>query len=197
MKTYLTRNSSIVPGQFQIRCGIVLAVMALMILPASFAASADKSAAEDPIFAGAEEFAHGATKTTVVNLGPDMLQMANGMSKGEMMKGMPPMVKNVKYVYVREFEYAKPGQYKMANLDKFVKRLQGNGWKQMVKEVSSDKITEVCFRKNDDGGDTEMVVIDAEPTKLDLVHIKGLGSMNEISKSGSAAEPQLKNRPRK
>lgn len=197
MTNHLRKNSFIRPGQLPFSCGIVLAVLALIFMPAADAVAANKSATEDPIFAGADEFAHGATKTTEVNLGPDMLQMANGMSNGEMMKGMPPGMKNVNYIYVRKFEYAKPGQYKMADLQKFVKRLQGNGWKQMVQKTSSNYITGVYVRTDDHGESREMVVIKAEPTELKLVHLKGLDSTNEIGKTSSAAEPQLKNRPQK
>lgn len=186
-----------------ISAGMVSAGLALMLFISSNA-QAQKSAANqkqdgvqsDSLFAGTEEFAKGAIKSTEVNLNKNMLSMA-GNSFGPGGQGAEAgLAGKMDGVFVREYEYAKPGAYNMADVQKYIDRLNGNGWNHMVKERSATKNTDICFRGGDDGKPSEMVIIDASPHKLTFVHLTGHMSINDLSKlSHNYGSPQLKSRP--
>jgi len=138
---------------------------------------------KDELFAGTEKFAQGAKSTTEVNLDKNMLAMAN--KSGD--KGNKPgtdLMKKMDFVIVREYQYEKPGQYNLAEIEKFRKRLDNSGWSHMVKERSATESTDVCIKTDNGGEFSELVVIEAEPTELTFVHLKGHMSLDELIKAG-------------
>lgn len=150
----------------------------------------------DPLFAGTGEFAKGAIKSTEVNLGKNMLAMAGKSFSAGSHGPQAELAKNLDAVFVREYQYAKPGQYKMADVQKYLNRLNGSGWTHMVRERSATENTDICFRGGDDGEPGEMVIVSAQPTELTFVHLKGRMSMSDLSKLGhNFGPPQLKTRP--
>lgn len=139
---------------------------------------------KDELFAGADKFAQGAKSSTEVNLDKRMLAMAGSLGdNGADKKGMD-LAKKMDFVIVREYEYAKAGQYNMADVEKFRNRLETGGWSHLVKERSATESTDVCVKTDSDGQFTELVVIDAEPMELTFVHLKGHMSMEELTKAG-------------
>lgn len=183
--------------------GIVSVGLTLMLL-ASAPAQAQNSGSSrkqdssqsDSLFAGTEKFAEGAIKSTEVNLDKSMLEMAGKSSDSKGRGTKAALASELDGVFVREYEYAKPGQYKMADVQKYLDRLDGNGWRHMVRERSADESTDICFRGGDDGEPSEMVIISAQPDQLSFVHLKGHMSMSDLSSlSHNFGPPQLKARP--
>ena len=180
--------------------------LALAILSSAYA-QAQKSAPtqkqddmqSDSLFAGTEEFAKGATKSTEVNLDKNMLAMAGksfapGGAGGQGAEAA--LASKMDGVFVRDYQYAKPGDYNMADVQKYIDRLNGNGWSHIVREHSATESTDVCFRGGDDGEPSEMVVISTQPDHVTFVHLKGHMSMNDLSKLGhNFGTPELKARP--
>lgn len=144
---------------------------------------------KDDLFAGADKFSHGAKSSTEVNLDSRMLAMAakfsgsDADSKGD--KGDADLVKKLEFVIVRSYECEKPGQYNMADVEEFQRRLESGGWSHLVKTRSNDESTDVCVKTDDHGAFSELVVISAEPTELTFVHLKGHMSMDELTKAGA------------
>ncbi|HEU5342550.1 MAG TPA: DUF4252 domain-containing protein [Edaphobacter sp.] len=157
-------------------------VAAMLFIAAPFQALAAPPQQKDELFAGAEKFAKNAKSSTEVNLDKNMLGMASKFTDDD--KEASDLTKKLDFVIVRDYEYDKPGQYNMADVEEFRNRLDNGGWSHVVKERSATESTDVCM-KTDSEGVTELVVIDAEPNELTFVHLKGHMSMSDLEKAGS------------
>lgn len=146
----------------------------------------DKPLQDDALLAGAERFEQGAKHITEVNLDKTMLQMAAGFLKGEKDDEGLALAKKMDFVYVRSFEYASAGQYKLADVESFRARLDATKWSHMVKERSATETTDIWVKTDADGQFSELLVIAAEPTELTFVHLKGHMSMEELSRAGAS-----------
>lgn len=149
---------------------------------------------KDDLFFGADKFSHGAKSSTEVNLDKKMLSMAakfagsdsddrDGKDKDD--KDAAKLVNKLEFVIVRSYEYEKPGQYSMADVEEFQRRLESGGWSHIVKTRSATDSTDVCVKTDDNGAFSELVVISAEPTELTFVHLKGHMSMDELTRAGA------------
>lgn len=140
---------------------------------------------KDELFAGADKFAQGAKSSTEVNLDKNMLAMVGKFGDDGEDKSGTDLARKMDFVIVRAYEYAKAGQYNMADVEEFRKRLEDGGWSHLVKERSATESTDVCVKTDKDGQFTELVVISAEPMELTFVHLKGHMSMKELTKMGA------------
>lgn len=140
---------------------------------------------KDELFAGADKFAQGAKSSTEVNLDKNMLGMVGKFGDEGEDKSGSDMARKMDFVIVRSYEYAKAGQYNMADVEEFRRRLDDGGWSHLVKERSATESTDVCVKTDKDGGFSELVVISAEPMELTFVHLKGHMSMKELTKMGA------------
>jgi hypothetical protein len=144
---------------------------------------------KDELFAGADKFSHGAKSSTEVNLDRKMLAMAakfaGSDSDDKDDKDEAKLANKLEFVIVRSYEYEKPGQYNMADVEEFQRRLESGGWSHIVKTRSATENTDVCVKTDENGAFSELVVISAEPTELTFVHLKGHMSMDELTKAGA------------
>ncbi len=144
---------------------------------------------KDELFAGADKFSHGAKSTTEVNLDRKMLGMAakfaGSDSDDKEDKDDAKLVNKLEFVIVRSYEYEKAGQYNMADVEEFQRRLESGGWSHIVKTRSATDSTDVCVKTDDNGAFSELVVIAAEPMELTFVHLKGHMTMDELTKAGA------------
>ncbi len=176
--------------------GVGARVMAAMVLvvgmrswaavPAGAAVEvADKPLKSDPMLAGAERFEQGAKEVTEVNLDQSMLAMAArfvGNDDAEAKRLMSKM----DFVYVRSYEYAKAGGYRMEDVAQFRGRLDESRWSHVVKNRSATESTDVWMRTDNEGQFSELMVIAAEPTELTFVHLKGRLTVEELTKAGAS-----------
>ena len=140
---------------------------------------------KDDLFAGAEKFSQGAKSTTEVNLDKNMLGMVGKFGDDGDDKSGTALAKKMDFVIVRSYEYAATGQYNMADVEAFRKRLEDGGWSHVVKERSATENTDVCVKAGPDGQFSELVVISAEPMELTFVHLKGHMSADDLMMVGS------------
>jgi hypothetical protein len=102
------------------------------------------------------------------------------------------LVKGLKGIYVRNFEFSSNGQYQDSDLDAIRKQLQDSSWKPIVE-----------IHKNSDGDNTDVYVKDlgdrfggvaivsAEPRELTVVHIDGVIDLDGLAKlSGNFGIPE-------
>lgn len=159
--------------------------------------AADKPLQVDPLLDGAQRFEQGAKNVTEVNLDKNMLAMAaRFMEKGD--GEGKELMKKMDFVYVRSYEYAKPGAYRMEDVAQFRGRLDESKWSHVVKERSEKDATDVWMKADNDGQLSELLVIAAEPMGLTFVHLKGRMSMDELTKAGASyGVPQGDTRPGK
>ena len=158
---------------------------------------------KDDLLQGAEQFSKSAKNVTEVNLDKRMLAMMDKfITSADEDHTQLDLAKKMDFVYVRSYEFEKPGQYKAADLDTFRARLDGPGWSHIVKERSKDEQNDVWVRTGDDGSFTELVVISAEAAELNFVHLKGHMTMEELTRAGAkfgvpqVAEPKGKKGPK-
>lgn len=126
---------------------------------------------------------------TEVSLDKKMLGFAGIFMKGKTGNdaGMQHMVENLDGVYVREYEFDKPGQYTSADIESIRRQFKGPEWAHLVEEHSKNgnKDTNV-YMKMVNGEIKGMFVLDAEPLKLDLVYIDGPIHPEELSGLGGS-----------
>jgi hypothetical protein len=167
------------------RRGIKAAMMAGVLL-LTMGAQAMEPQVQDDLFAGTDKFAKGAKSSTEVNLDKNMLAMAGKFmdGDGDGDKQGQEVASKMDFIVVREYEYAKAGDYNMADLAEFQKRLDAGGWSYVVKERNEHNSTSVCVKIDTEAKTTELIVIEAEPRALTFVHLKGHMTMRELMKIG-------------
>jgi hypothetical protein len=141
--------------------------------------------------ANLDRLAKVAKESVDVNLNPEMLQLGVGFlsdSKQDEAQ-VKKLVSKLKGIYVRTFEFAKPGMYSKADVESV--RSQLSGWEKMVSVESKDDNTWVYVKKRGDQMQG-MFVIAAEPTELSFVNIEGQLDPKDLSQlSGQMGIPSL------
>jgi len=133
-----------------------------------------------------DKLAERAKESVDVTLDSSTLQLASGfLSRDDPDEAqVKKMVGKLKGIYVRSFEFDKEGQYSMSDVQAIRAQLKGPNWSRIVgvKSIKGEN-TEVYLLKNGDqiGG---IVVLDAEPKELTIVHVDGSISPEELSRLG-------------
>jgi hypothetical protein len=147
-----------------------------------------------------DKLAEHATESVDVTLDQSTLALAGGfLSKDDPDEAqVKKLIGKLKGIYVRSFEFDKEGQYSMADVQAVRSQLKGPNWSRIVgvKNMKGEN-TEVYILKNGDqiGG---IVVLDAEPKELTIVHIDGSISPEELSRlSGHMGIPELSKEKKK
>ncbi|MGI8959464.1 MAG: DUF4252 domain-containing protein [Bryobacteraceae bacterium] len=133
-----------------------------------------------------ERLAEHATETVDVTLDASMLQLASRfLSKDDPdQMRVKQLASKLKGVYVRSFEFDKDGQYSKGDVDAIRSQLKGPDWTRIVGVKSSKgENSEIYLKKNGDQV-AGLVVINAEPKELTIVHIDGAIDPQELSELG-------------
>lgn len=120
-------------------------------------------AVKDDLFSGTEIFAKNATNVTEITMDPDTL----GMVKGRDKDAARVTVLNV----VRTYEYDKPGQYRIEDVETFRKKLMTGDWFCAVhtRDMKTGESTDVCTkRRSDDLKETAIITV--APQELTFIH---------------------------
>ena len=133
-----------------------------------------------------DRLAARATESVDVTLDASMLRLASGFLSKEDHDEMQAkkLISRLKGVYVRSFDFAKEGQYSPADIEAIRSQLRSPAWGRIVgvKSIKGEN-TEIFLKKNGDEI-TGLVVIDAEPKELTVVHIDGPINPEELSELG-------------
>jgi hypothetical protein len=132
--------------------------------------------------------AERATHVTEVTLDKNMLAFAAKFMDKDTDKDdeeAKQMIRNLKGVYVREYEFDKDHSYTAAELDGLRKYFEGSDWSPIVRERTKSVAegTDV-YVKLVDNRMQGLFVLDAEPKELSLVLILGPIDVDKISKLG-------------
>ncbi len=163
-----------------------------------------------------DKLAAKASNVTNVTLDGSLLKMAGqqmeekaATSKSEKKAFAATLVNRLKGIYVKSFEFDRPGEYSKADLDSVTKQLESGGWKSIVhvEEKKSGETTGIYIMQ--EGGETVgMAIVAAEPKELTVVNLVGpidfselgsLGSLGALGQLGGLAgtvgsNPQLQHR---
>lgn len=141
-----------------------------------------------------DKLAAKAVKVSTVNLAGPVLESAQGRfmqfqaTNAAGGAGMM-MMQHWSGIYVKSFQFSKPGEYSRADLESVLKQLRAGGWTPMVssEDKRTGKVSDVYIMEKG-GKTTGMAVIDAEPTKLDIVNLVGPVNLGQLSAASSQAE---------
>jgi hypothetical protein len=133
-----------------------------------------------------ERLAEHATETVDVTLDASMLQLASRfLSKDDPdQMRVKQLVSKLKGVYVRSFEFDKDGQYSKGDVEAIRSQFKTPDWTRIVGVKSTKgENSEIYVKKNGDQV-AGLVVINAEPKELTIVHIDGPIDPQELSQLG-------------
>ena len=130
-----------------------------------------------------KELSARATNVTEVTLGKNMLNFAakymNGKDKDD--AAAQQLIQNLDGIYVRDYEFDKPGDYSIDDLDQLRKSFEGPEWSTIVsdREKKTGETTYVMI-KTVNGQSQGLFVFSAEPKELSLVLILGPINMDQL-----------------
>jgi hypothetical protein len=153
--------------------------------------------AQDFDFHTLDKLAAVAKSSTNVTLNGDMLKFAAGFLGSDNDKdaaAIKSMVANMKGIYVRAFEFDKPGQYSESDVAPLRAYLKQPKWSAIM-EVKDDKEwTQVFVLPTANGAKLGgLAVVSTDPMSLTVVYIDGSIDPADLEKlSGNMGIPEIK-----
>jgi hypothetical protein len=135
-----------------------------------------------PVFAQAPPFpvtlekqlAERASNYTEVTLDRRMLDFASKFMDKEQDAEGKRIIEKLNGIYVRTYEFDKPGQYTAADLENIRRQFQGSEWVPMVKQRSKNASDDSdIYMKMINGEVQGMFILNAEEKELNFVFISG------------------------
>lgn len=132
-----------------------------------------------------DRLAARASESVDVTLDSSMIQLASKFLSNDDPDNVKikQIVSKLKGVYVRSFQFSKDSQYSMDDIAPLRAQLKGPEWSRIVSDKSKTETAEVYVKRVGDKV-AGLVVIDAEPRELTVVHIDGPIDVNELSELG-------------
>jgi len=134
-----------------------------------------------------DKLAARASDTVDVSLSGSLLQFATKFlsddDKDE--AKVKKLVGSLKGIYVRSFEFKKPGEYSAADVDSFRAPLHSPDWQRVVGTHSTENGETVeVYIKSEGKGIGGLAIIASEPKELTLVNIVGSIDLDSLSELG-------------
>jgi hypothetical protein len=134
-----------------------------------------------------DKLAARASDSTEVSVDGPLLQMAGKFlsDTDKDQAKVKKLIGGLKGIYVRTFEFKKPGEYSAADVEPFRAVLRAPEWQRIVGTHSSeDGETVEVYIKNDSKGIGGVAIIATEPKELTLVNIVGAVDLDSLSDLG-------------
>jgi hypothetical protein len=173
---------------------IITFIFAAAALTAPILAQTAQLPAPSPI---EKELAARASDVTEVTLGKTMLAFAAKIMNGKDDDDAEArhLIEGLDGIYVREYDFDKPGQYSAEEVEQLRKYFETSEWTPVVKERDhkNSESTDVMV-KLVNGESHGMFILDAEPKELTIVLILGpikmdqLGELKHVSGLGALAD---------
>lgn len=142
-----------------------------------------------------EPLAKKASEVVDVNLDGALLRLAGKFMTDEDDREGLEIIKNLKGIYVKNFEFAKPNEYSPADVESIRGQLQTPSWSRIVSAQNKPEgeTSEIYLMTASDGGTVlGMAIIDAQPKELTVVNIVGPIDMDKLSQlEGKMGIPRL------
>jgi len=140
-----------------------------------------------------DKLAGKAAEVVDVTLDKPMLELASKFLKDDDDAEAIALIKDMKGIYVKSFEFDKEGEYSDADIEPILAQLKGPGWSKLVDVRSKhDRETDEVYIMQQDGKITGLAVIAAEPKELTIVNIVGPIDLDKLSKlEGHLGVPHL------
>jgi hypothetical protein len=160
--------------------------LALALLP--LAAVAQAARIKMPDFSG---LAAKAKESVDIELDKDMLRNAGSFMTGKVDDPQfAEQMKELEGIYIKTFEFDKPGQYSISDITDMMKQVESGGWKKLMSVRDGDERVEMWMRDNSvDGG---MFFVASEPKELVVINIVGKVNLETLRKlQGRMGVPNL------
>ncbi len=161
---------------------VAAAVLAVPMLARTALAQTDQLPAPSPI---EKELAARASDMTEVTLGKNMLAFAakimNGKDDDE--AATRKLIEGLEGIYVREYEFDKPGEFSADDVDQLRKYFETSEWSPIVKERErkNNESTDVMV-KLVNGESHGIFILSVEPKELTIVLILGPIKMDDLGR---------------
>lgn len=130
-----------------------------------------------------KELAARASNVTEVTLGKNMLNFAakfmNGKDKDD--AAAQQLIQNLQGIYVRDYEFDKPDQYSLEEVEQLRKSFATSEWSTIVsdREKKTGETTYIMV-KTVNGQNDGMFIFSAEPKELSIVLILGPINLDQL-----------------
>jgi hypothetical protein len=142
-----------------------------------------------------EALAKKASEVVDVNLDGSVLKLASKFMTDEDDREGLEIIKKLKGIYVKSFEFDKPGDYSTADVELIRSQLQAPAWSRIVTARSKreGENTEIYLMTGGESGNVlGMAILCAEPKELTVVNIVGPVNIDELSQlEGKMGIPRL------
>jgi hypothetical protein len=146
-------------------------------------------------FKSLDKFDSLASNKTKVTLDSSMLGLAAGLLGGAGDKdtdSIASLVKGLKGIYVRNYEFDKDGQYSPADIEPFRAYLKQLQWNKIIESQEGKDLSEVYVQPAANGRFGGVAIVAIEPRELTVVYINGDLSLNDLQKlQGNVGIPDL------
>jgi len=133
-----------------------------------------------------DKLAAKAAETTEVTLNQHTLQLAAKFMNDEGDAEARELVKKLKGIYVRSFEFDSAGEYSQADVESVRAQLKPPLWEKVVgvRSKRDGENAEIYFKADNDNRIGGLVIIAADPKELTIVHIDGPLDPSDLDKLG-------------
>lgn len=132
-----------------------------------------------------KDLAARAANVTEVTLGKNMLEFAAKFmkDKGGDDAATRQLIMGLEGIYVRDYEFDKPGEYSMEHVEQIRRAFNSSEWSPMVRERErkTGESTDIMM-KMVDGESRGLFILSAEPKELAIVLILGPIRMDDLGK---------------
>jgi Domain of unknown function (DUF4252) len=140
-----------------------------------------------PWKANLDKYASEAAETVDVTLDSNMLNLAKNFlsDRDADQREAKEIISQLKSIYVRSYEFDKPGMYNAADIEAFRAELKSPEWNRIVGVKSKrDGENDYVYVRMTGGKMAGLAVIAAEPKEFTLVYIDGPIDLAKISALG-------------
>ena len=139
-----------------------------------------------------DSLANKASETVDVKLDERLMATTAKIFSGKDDEDIKEILKGLKGIYVKSFEFEKAGEYSPADVESVMSQLRGGSWSKIVgvKSKNGDNVEVYLMMQGDQI--QGLAVISAEPKEFTVVNIVGPVNLEKLSKlEGQFGVPDL------
>ena len=136
--------------------------------------------------------ANKASETVDVKLDERLMATAAKIFSGKDDEDIKEILKGLKGIYVKSFEFEKAGEYSPSDVESVMSQLRGGGWSKIVgvKSKNGDNVEVYLMMQGDQI--QGLAVISAEPKEFTVVNIVGPVNLEKLTQlEGQFGVPEL------
>jgi len=162
--------------------------IALMLLAAAASVFAQQPSFDFKLL---DKLGANARESNNITLDANTLQLASGLL-GDDKDNIRSIVRNLKGIYIRNFEFKEKGQYDPGDLAPLRAYLKSPQWNKIVETKEEKESTEIYLQPAPNNRLGGLALISAEPKELTVIFISGDMNLADLNKlSGNFGLPDM------